>query len=310
METFSPKLDKTSENLIYLLSINSRQTISSLAKELALPRKIIENRTKNLYQKGFIKPLLVTNEASRIRFTVLVKLSRIDNQIIGKIKNLSGLLKLKETLGQYDLSILFDVYSREEADKTIANISKLCHNRIITFDVLFHGFEDTMGYKSFCHNPQFLIAYNRLEPKSATISSPKTEVLNILKKQPNISFVSLSKKTGMGYLKLKEFIDSLASNQIVRFSIDPDYNRLGLEFHNIFVKVNMGKKKEFENYILKHPRIHWIKHCSGRWDYALSIAAKNISEFIDISRQIRTENKNNLLEETSLVSKIQETRRY
>lgn len=43
MESFSPKLDNISENIIYLLSLDSRQTVSALANELKLQRKIVEH---------------------------------------------------------------------------------------------------------------------------------------------------------------------------------------------------------------------------------------------------------------------------
>jgi DNA-binding Lrp family transcriptional regulator len=302
-------VDQISENIIYLLSLNSRRTITDISKELKVERKIVETRLNNLYRKGFIKPLLISNEPKRVRFTILVKLNKLDEDLIQKIKGIKGLLKLKETLGAYDLSILFDVYSRAEAEETIAKISKLVHNCIITFDVLFHDFEDTLGYKSFCHKDS-LYSYSTLKSGHQQLSDKEEQVLNILKNKPLITFKELSKISKIAFIRLKEIITKLKSEEIIRFSIDPDYSKLGLEFHNNFVKINLNQRKAFDDYILKHPRIHWVKHCSGRWDYVLSIGTRNINEFIDVIRQIRSDNKNIILEETSLVSKIQETRKY
>lgn len=310
METFSLKLDKISENIIYLLSLDSRQSTSALAHELKLNRKMVENRVHKLFQQGFIKPLAVTNESNRIRFTVLVKLSRVDEAALSRVRKLPGLLKLKETLGLYDLSALFSVYSAAAMDEAISELSNILHNQIITFDVLSHNFEDTLGYKSFCHDSWHLHKYKLLQPKSISLSDQEMRLLTIMKKKPNISYVDLVRETGSNYGKLKEIETSLIRNGLIRFSVDPDYDKLGLHFHNILTKIKLGKKQLFDAYLQKHPRIHWVKHAKGRWDYVLSVTAQSINEFIDISKQIRTNNNDLLLEETSLISKVQETRKY
>jgi DNA-binding Lrp family transcriptional regulator len=310
IETFSPKLDKISENIIYLLSIDSRQSISNLAKKLHMSRKIVENRYNRLFDIGYIKPLTISNEKSRICFTIYVKLSKIDNKILDKIKNISGLIKLKETLGAYDLSILIDVNSQKKADKIISRISNLLHNNIIKFDVIRHELEDTLGYKSFCKNSKFLLEYEQLVVSPISLTKDQETVLNFIRKKCDFNYSELQKETGMGYKKLKQIINFLVSNKVIRFSVDPDYDKLELEFHNVLLKIRVGKKKEFENYLRSHPRIHWIKRSTGIWDYILSVTARNINEFIDIVREIRSDNKNIVLEETTLISKVNEMRRH
>lgn len=310
MDTFSPELDKISENIIYLLSLDSRQTISALANELKLNRKIVEHRVNRLFDEGYIKPLAVTNEMNRIRCTIFVKLQTIDKSVLDKVRKLPGLLKLKETLGIYDLSILFSVYAQKDMEEIISQLSNILHNKILSYEVVSHYFEDTLGYKSFCHDVQHLLKHKLLEPKPILLSEKEAAVLNILKKKPTISYAELSKQTGITYVKLKKIQNSLMQNGLVRFSVDPDYEKLGLQFHNILVKIKLGKKNAFERYLKNHPRIHWVKHSKGRWDYVLSVTAQSINEFIDISKQIRADNTDLILDETSLISKVQETRRY
>ncbi len=310
METFSPKLDEISENIIYLLSLDSRQTVSALANGLKLNRKIVEYRVNRLFGEGYIRPLAVTNEITRIRFTVFAKLRTIDEKGLDKIRKLPGLLKLKETLGLYDLSILFSVYSQKEMEETISKLSNILHNKILSYEVVSHHFEDTLGYKSFCHDPQHLLKHKVLEPTPLALSGKEAIVLGILKKKPTISYADLSKQTGIAYVKLRKIQDTLIQNGLVRFSVDPDYEKLGLQFHNLLVKIKLGQKEVFERYLRNHPRIHWVKHSKGRWDYVLSVTARSINEFIDINKQIRADNSDLILDETSLISKVQETRRY
>ena len=126
----------------------------------------------------------------------------------------------------------------------------------------------------------------------------------LLKSNPAISYKELEIKAKLGYKKIKEIISHLLENKIIRFSIDPDYTALGLEFHNLLVKVNLAKRREFEQNMIKHSRVHWLKRGTGRWDYILSIGARNISEFIDITRQIKSQNREIIFDSSALVSKI------
>src|SRR3989338_6778275 len=308
MLTFSPKIDKISENIIFLLSLDSRISISDIAKELKVPHKIVETRYNNLFSKSYIKPLSISNEPNRFRFTILVKLSKFQLDIMEKVKKMDGLLKLKETLGTYDISMLFDVYAQQTKEEIIDKVSNLFSKNTLTFDVIDHTYEDTLGYKSFCHDPNNLTKYLPLQPNNIILESKELQVLELIKENPLDSFVNMSKKTKLNYPKLKAIVEKLLINNVVRFSVDPDYNRLGLQFHNVLLKIKPAKREDFENYIQKHPRIHWVKKSLGRWNYILSITAQDINKFIDISKQIRADNQDSVLEETSLISKINEAR--
>ena len=65
-----------------------------------------------------------------------------------------------------------------------------------------------------------------------------------------------------------------------------------------------GKQSLFEQYILRNPRIHWVKRGQGSWDYILSIPAQTIPEFIDSTRKIREDNQDIILQCSALISKI------
>ena len=310
METFSPKLDKISENIIYLLSINSKITISKLSKKLSLNRKIIENRVKKLYQNGFVNPLLIYNHNSLIKATILLKLSKFDEEIIKAIIKLKDIVKLKETLGYYDLSLLIITENEKELYNLLNKINNLLHSNIQNMDTIIHKSEETPGYKSFCNNFTILqkFIYSNFDKKYYLEKEDKI-ILNILKIKPDISYKELIKKTKWNYLKIKKTINNLLKKGIIKFSIDPDYQKLGVEFHNILVKINLANANSFEKNIIKHNRVHWIKKGMGRWDYILSICSRDISEFIEISREIRSQNKEYILDSTSLISNIHITRK-
>ncbi len=304
MKSYSPKLDIISENIIYLLSLNSRISISDLSKVLGVNRRIVENRYKKLFQSGFVKPLLIFNYQNITKATILLKLAKFDSTILKAITQISKFVKVKETLGNYDLSLLCIVENKSQIQIILNKINKLLHNSIINMDVIYHDVDDTLGYKSFCHDAELIKRNELLFNESYTLNKEEHIILNIFKNNPLISYLDLIKETKWNYKKNKEIIDRLLANNIIRFSVDPDYKKLGLEFHNFIIKINLAKKEEFENKIIKHPRIHWLKKGTGSWDYILSVTSKSIQEFIEISREVRTENKDCILNFNSLISHI------
>lgn len=304
MESYSPKLDIISENIIYLLSLNSRISISDLSKVLRVNRKIVESRYKKLFHGGFIKPLLIFNCQSITKATILLKLAKFDDTILQAFSKISKFVKVKETLGNYDLSLFCIVENKSQIQIILNRINKLLHNFIINIDIIYHDIEDTLGYKSFCHNPELIKKNELLFNESYVLNKEENVILRILMNDPLISYSDLIKKTNWNFKKNKEIIGGLLANNIIRFSVDPDYRKLGLEFHNFIIKINLAKKEDFENRIIKHPRVHWLKKGIGSWDYILSITSKSIQEFIEISRELRTANKDCILNFSSLISNI------
>lgn len=310
MNTFSPKIDIISENIIYLLSLDSRITVSELAKILSKERRVVENRLSKLYANKLIKPLLIYNYKDLVKATILIKITKFDQEVITSIEKIRDLIKLKETLGLYDLSLLIITEGEKEFYKELYQVNKLLHNSIQSMDVIVHDMEDTLGYKSFCHDLGLLTKYQMLNPdKKYELSAEERQIINLLKIKPDLSYRELIKKTGLNYVKIKKTISKCMEKNIIRFSVDPDYHELGLEFHNLLIRINLAKRNKFEKNIINNHRIHWVKKGSGRWDYIISICSKNISEFINISREIRTKNKDIILEFSSLVSKINVTRK-
>ena len=305
MASFSPFLDEISENILYLLSLDSRLQTTQMARILGVSRRIVENRVEKLRDEKFIVPLLVRNYAPLIKATVLVKLSKFDEKTIPLLVNLKKTIKLKETLGSYDILFLIVANDVKEYEDFLNLINNTFQNSIQNMDIIMHDKADTMGHKVFCHDKSLLNRYSFLKyNKSHEMTLEELDLINILKVSPNISYQELMNMTGFNFKKIKDMMESLVDNNAVRFTTDSDYQKMGIEFHNVLVKINLAKYKEFEKYCLANKNIHWLKRGSGSWNYILSIAARNINDFIVITRELRTQNKNIIMNFSTLISNI------
>src|SRR3989344_5236499 len=193
--TFSQNIDKISENIIYLLSIDSRQSISDLAKILRCSRKKIEHRYKRLFEKGFITPLLIFNNVRILKVTILLKISKFNAQIVASLKKIKGIVKAKEALGQYDFSLLFFLENKEELNRVLHEMNALYHNSLQALDVVFHDFEDTLGYKSFCHDPLLFSRYHMLKSEDKQLKVDEMMLIQLLIQNPLTSIKQLIQQT-------------------------------------------------------------------------------------------------------------------
>jgi len=237
----------------------------------------------------------------------LIKLKSIEASSLQKLKRIKH-TKLKETTGLYDFYLLLITTLKNDLDKVVGKLNKQFGNKLINLDIVEHPLEDTLGYKSFCNNYQLMTQYKILNPMVKDINSAEEKIIVKLSDNPSISLKDLAKKVKISVGKCGKIVKQLVANEIIRFSVDPYYNNLGLEFHNLLLRINPGYRQQFESKIIRHPRVHWMKRSNGRWDYILSICSRNMAEYIDVCRDIRTENQDTIFEVSSLISKVHKHR--
>jgi DNA-binding Lrp family transcriptional regulator len=287
--TFSNKLDELSENILYVLSLDSRISLSELASKLGVTRKLVEHRVNYLYENKIISPILIINSKNYKKACVFFRLYDFRQDIFNLVSKMSNLYNVKEALGYYDL--VFDIESKKNSDinKKIDKIDDLFHNKIINIDIMNDMTINILGFKCFCHNPSLSRKVKIIDSLNYRINEDDLKLLKILQQNPMASYKEIGISSGWSYVKIREMITHLKKSNVLRFSINIDYRSLGLEYHNILLKVNTGKINEFEKKIIQFPYIFRTKKGSGRWNYVLSICAKDINHFIDITRELRTE---------------------
>src|SRR3989338_5930530 len=286
-DTYSQILDEKSENIVYLLSIDSRMPVADVAEALGLKRNQVDRRLQRLLREGFVKYYTVNNAAAGFRATILLRLRRIDEELLTTFQSIPSVRFVRETLGVYDLQLVCFVSSREELDALVQKVGKLAHGRILRFDVLPHDWTSPLGYKAFCHNQELLQRFRFTVPGSRKVSAREQEILEALKKQPVASYRELAKSTGTGFRTLREALDGLRKDGLVRFSVFLNYPKLGLQYDYMLCQAEPSRRAAFEKYLVSHPRVHWVKRGQGRWEYVISIVSRNNAELIDTTWQLR-----------------------
>ena len=120
-------LDKIDRRLLELLEQDARMSYVDLGVKVGLSEAAVRRRVKKLQDEGIIKRFTVEIEvgqgASALTL-VAVTPSTPTSQVSSKIKTLSGVQKVYEITGQYDIAVLITAPNIAEVNRCIDDIRK------------------------------------------------------------------------------------------------------------------------------------------------------------------------------------------
>jgi DNA-binding Lrp family transcriptional regulator len=120
--------DRTDEQIIAILTQDSRMSNTELAQRLNMSESAIRRRIANLKESGRIRKF--TLEVDDQKFSsaitwVSVSPSVPTNQVSSKVKGVAGVEVVYETAGQFDLAVLVKGANIVEVNKSIEAIRRV-----------------------------------------------------------------------------------------------------------------------------------------------------------------------------------------
>jgi len=135
------------------------------------------------------------------------------------------------------------------------------------------------------------------------------KILSILDFNARTSNSKIAKTLRISKPSVEYRINKLKRNKIIEnYYTVVDIARLGFIPYRISIKlqnITDEKQKEILDYLKNCKSIGWLFSLGGKWDIALTIYARNILEFENISKRILSKITKNILEKTvSIVTSI------
>ncbi|MBW3023042.1 Lrp/AsnC family transcriptional regulator [Candidatus Woesearchaeota archaeon] len=315
------RMDLKDRKILYLLCKNARFSDTALAKALNMKREVVAYRIKKLSEKDIIHGFFAFVDSLKLGFrnhAIYLSLRDFGEQdkVTKYLSDFDEVSRVQECGGRYDLHVVMSTRNLEDFDRAFKKIFDPISEKINDYIVLeiveeeFLGLDsdflgigkklDISELKGTAFNKEFArqeLSQDSLEPDAKDVCLLKNIMFN-----SRISFLDLSKKTGIHVSTLKNKISSFVKKGVIR-SFFPmiSLTHLGYQWYSVFLKVKNLNDKRFVEFLKANPNVLWYVKLVGKWNYQLSIFAKDNSDFNKILTQIRSAFIDNILSHNFVV---------
>ena len=144
----------------------------------------------------------------------------------------------------------------------------------------------------------------------AKLDQKDKKILTVLNTDGRASIAKISRKTGIQRDSVLYRLNKMKKQKVIRFFhpvLDPTI--LGYPVYSFvnFVLYNLTDKNEkaFKGFLNAHPNVVYVAKTTGKWDFTINIAAKDLTHFDKVLREIRMK-FSNIIKDYETASIIEE----
>lgn len=153
------------------------------------------------------------------------------------------------------------------------------------------------------------LASNKQE-KTIKLDQKDKKILEILNLDARASIAKISRKTGIQRDSVLYRINKMKKQKVIRFFhtvLNPTIIKHPVYSFVNFVLFNLSNKDEkaFKGFLTAHPNVVYVAKTTGKWDFTINVAAKDLTHFDNILREIRMK-FSNIIKDYETASIIEE----
>lgn len=293
------ELDSKDHKILYHLFLNSRQSLSSVAKKVGLQKSVVEYRIRRLQTKGIIKKFNAMIDVFKLGFSVyrlyiILQYASPDKEkeIITHFVNHQNTWSIASTKGRYNLIITILVKSPNYFYAFYEET--LRHYRYYFKEIFFSQLYESFGYKHSLLLSELATSHERAyeyrdNGLKVNIDEVDYKILNLLAKNTRINSVEISKQISVSTVTIQSRIHKLIKSGVIqRYSITMDINKLGLREFIVNLSLrDYNKKNHIINYLSDNPFLWEIHKAIGGFDLEITLYATNFEHFYRVMEDLR-----------------------
>jgi|GEM_PF-1317927 len=315
-------LDLTDRKIMYLLSQNARLSSTAIAKKLSLKRETVAYRIKRMEEQDFLHGYLTSLDTRKLGFKnymVYLKFKTFLHQqdLLSLLLAIKEVTRMKNCSGIYDLQLVISVKTEEEFVEIFEEITNKFHQQIQTYEVheileehflglsLLLTKEDTKNLGIYEHKGstfQKEFDYASRELVSTILDEKDKGLLELLKLDANSNIKTISTHLQLAPIAIENRIKKLIKAGIIKnFLPLASLSMIGYQWWKVFFKFKNLDKKKFLTFLQYHSNVPWYMRLLGKWDYQISVFAKDNAEFHQILDEIRSNFSENIINYDSII---------
>lgn len=291
------------KQVLYTLSLNARESISQIAKQLNLSRQVVSYTMEALEKKGIIEgyyAILNINRLGYLYHRVLIKFNNIDldkeKHIIAYCCQHQKVVCIMQHQGTWDLAVIILAKHTVDFEQVL--------------DDILEKFGDCISKKAFSVSTtihhlkhKYLLEQNSQsdlvlegEPLEAKIDEIDFEILGMLTKDARLSFSQMGQSLSLNPNVVKARIAKLHQKQIILgYHLKLNDQLLGYTRFKAFLYLNQSSRQSLHNliaYLKDLPSTIYITRAIGIADLEFEVYVKTNFEFHYMIKKMRSDHPN------------------
>lgn len=300
------ELDIMDRKIMYLLSINARFAESSMAKALKISKEVVHYRLKRLQKDGFLHGFITVLDAEKmgqIVHTINLSLHPF-HEHKSMIKQLIGdarIINLKHFDSQLDLQFsvatstihefaeFFDSFLKEHHQliKDYSH-STLLEEHFTGLNFLLEPAERPKILERKGSSFQHLFSARKMLPGAAAVDAKDVAILAELKINSRMPILQLAQKVHLATTSVQGRISRMIQQGIIKNFIPyASFSFLGYQWYMLFLRTKNLNQATFFQYLHQHPQTVWVSKRLGKWNYQVSIFARNNTQFNQVVQDLQ-----------------------
>jgi Lrp/AsnC family transcriptional regulator, regulator for asnA, asnC and gidA len=293
------ELDSKDHKILYHLFLNSRQSLSSIARKVGLQKSVAEYRIRRLQTNGIIKNFNAMIDVFKLGFSVY-RLNIVlqyaspdkEKEIINHFINHNNTWTIASTKGRYDLIITILVKSPNHFYSFYEETLRQYRNyfKEIFFSQLYEsfGYEHSLLLNELSASHERTYEY-RDNGQTVDVDLIDYKILNLLAKNTRINSVDIANQINVSSMTIHTRVKKLIKLGVIqRYSITMDINKLGLRQFIVNLTLrDYEKKNQIIGYLSDNPFLWEINKAIGGCDLEITLYATNFEHFYRVMEDLR-----------------------
>ena len=265
------KIDIKDKKIIRELEINSRQSISQIARKIGASKEFTKYRINRLFEKNIISKTFAVIDFGKLGWTtfrVYFKLEKIDpkkeEEIIKYLKNYSGVQWIAFCDGPWDIVIRLGVSNTIEFNEIISEWLTKYGSFIESKDITIasHHSWQPATYLNLKYKPQ-RFPFHPLEiNKIKKLDNKDYIILKYLQGDGRSSLLTIAKEINLSGNATIQRIKRLEKQKIIwRYTAYINTSSVGYQHFKVLFQLHFAtteKIKSFINFCVNHPNVFTI----------------------------------------------------
>lgn len=289
-------LDSRDRRLIYELSIDSRQSIRSLAKKLNISKSAINYRINKLTKEKIIPGHKTYIDCSALGISVFALYLKfgditpeIESEIVKYFSTKKEVTWLGKSYGNWELIVEFGIKSQTGLPTFLSKFYKKYSPHLREKELVRYTSEEIFGCK-----PEGIKRFKQirinLQGAEKKVSEIERGIISYIQDNPDYKLHLLASELKIGLDVARKRIRELTKKKIILgHTAQINFNSLNLSWY--ILQLELGEypeEKKFWNFLRTHKNTYYTISYIGKWDYEIGLCIRNSKELERFIFELKT----------------------